>query len=119
MRGNKKIVDFINNLEGELHSSYVCLAELYEGIWRVKHQKQLEKTVLDFFRGLVKIYGLDENIALNFGKIRASLKRAGKLIEDLDILIAATCIAQQLTLITRNYQHFSRISDLTIINKNK
>lgn len=63
-----------------------CFPELSEGIYRLKKRDKEETGVLNFFAGLSKVYGLYEEIAAKFGMIRAKLKEAGKVIEDLDIL---------------------------------
>lgn len=117
LRGKKEALELLEKLEGDLSSSYVCLAELYEGISRSKEIKKVEKGVLDFFNGLSEVYGLDKEIAKNFGQIRAELKQKGKVIEDLDIFLAATCLAYDLLLVTQNPKHFSRIKNLKILNE--
>lgn len=114
LKGNMKTVEIIDNLSGELISSFVCLAELYEGIYRVKEKDKLEQGVLDFFAGMSEIYGVDKDIAAYFGKIRAELKRSGEVIEDIDIFISATCLSYNLVLVTRNVKHFARIKELEI-----
>ncbi len=118
LRDKGSAVETINNLKGELNGSYVCLSELYEGISRVREREKAEKAVLDFFAGLNQIYGLDEEIAKNFGHIRADLKAKGQVIEDLDILLAATCLANKLTLITANPKHFYKVAGLEILAVN-
>lgn len=115
LRGNEETVEAIDNLAGEFSSSFVCLAELYEGIYRVKDTKKAEQGVLDFFTGLSEVYGLDKEIAQQFGKVRAELKKKGKVIEDLDILISATCLAHRLILVTYNPGHFQRVKNLDIL----
>jgi predicted nucleic acid-binding protein len=114
LRGKKDTVDLINGLKGKLVSSYVCLSELYEGIFRSK-DKNVESTILQFFSGLSKTYGLNQKIAKEFGYLRKNLKQRGEIIEDLDIMIAATCIVYGLTLVTLNKKHFSRIKGLDTI----
>ncbi|MDP3724299.1 MAG: type II toxin-antitoxin system VapC family toxin [bacterium] len=114
LRGKQRIVDAINNLDGEITSSYICLAELYEGISRVRERDRAEHAVLQFFSGLSQVYGLDETIAKAFGELRAQLKQTGKVVEDIDLFIAATCLAANLTLITENQKHFQRIENLAI-----
>ena len=115
LRGKREFIDRIDNLSGELTSSFVCLAELYEGIFRVKLRDETERAVLDFFSGLSEIYGLDEDIAKNFGQIRKELKEIGRVIEDIDIFLAATCISYKLIMVTSNLKHFRRVPDLKII----
>lgn len=116
LRGKTGTIQLINELEDELSSSYICLAELYEGIARAKNEEKAEKGVGDFFSGLSEIYGLDKEIAKNFGQIRVDLKEKGRIIEDLDIMVAATCIAYDLVLITYNSKHFCRIKNLKILD---
>ena len=49
-----------------------------------------------------------------FARTRGELRRDGRLIPDLDLLIAATAIHHDLTLVTRNVRHIGRISALQI-----
>lgn len=115
LRGKKEFIDFLPVLEGEITSSFVCLAELFEGVFRVNDGRAMEKTVLEFFSGLNEIFGLDTDTARVFGQIRSELKRKGSVIEDLDILIAATCIANNLDLVTLNPKHFNRVKGLKLL----
>jgi predicted nucleic acid-binding protein len=48
--------------------------------------------------------------------IYASKKRHGNLIEDADILIAASCIAHGYILVTNNERHFAGINGLSVAN---
>lgn len=114
LRGKKEFIEFLPELEGELTSSFVCLAELFEGVFRVQDGRAMEKVVLEFFSGLNEVFGLDPDTARVFGQIRSDLKRKGSVIEDLDILIAATCISNNLVLITLNPKHFHRVEGLKL-----
>jgi tRNA(fMet)-specific endonuclease VapC len=49
-----------------------------------------------------------------FARTRADLRRSGQLIADLDLLIAATALHHDLTLLTRNVRHFARIPGLRL-----
>ena len=114
LRGKEESVTLVNKLKGKLVSSHICLSELYEGIYRSKNNNA-ESTVLEFFSGLSKTYGLNQKIAQEFGNLRKNLKQKGEIIEDLDIMIAATCIVYGLTLVTLNEKHFARIKKLNIV----
>lgn len=46
--------------------------------------------------------------------IYQNLRRRGVLIEDADILIAATALAHDATLVTRNLKHFGRVEGLRL-----
>jgi len=51
-----------------------------------------------------------------FGKIKARLKKEGKLVNDADLLIASIVIANNGVLVTNNTAHFERILGLKLEN---
>jgi predicted nucleic acid-binding protein len=57
---------------------------------------------------------LNEPIMERFAEIRAYLRRRGELISDFDILIGATAVYYDLTVLTYNMRHFTRIPDLKL-----
>ena len=66
----------------------------------------------------MKGYTLDTNIVTAHIKekslIYADLRTVGQLIEDADLLIAAIALVNDLTLVTHNTSHFSRVADLQL-----
>jgi predicted nucleic acid-binding protein len=93
--------------------SVITLAEVY--------QQAFESTnpdaYLHSFRGFIaafRIIPVTEPIAVRFAEIRALLTRRGELISDFDILIGATALHYNLTVLTFNLRHFSRIPDLNL-----
>lgn len=114
LRGKEEATALLESLDGNLYSSYICVAELYEGLYRITNRTTQEKTVQTFFNSLDSIYGLDIEIAQKFGELRAFLKQKGNVIEDFDLLLAATCIVYNLELITFNKKHFSHVNELII-----
>ena len=114
LRNKKESTEIIRNLDGEMVSSYISLSELYEGVYRSKFREKTEKGVKDFFSGLSEVYGIDEEVAKTFGKVRSELKKEGNVIEDIDIFLAATCLTYGLTMITLNKKHFDRVPGLQL-----
>lgn len=112
--GNPEILELVRGLDGERVSNYVCLAELYEGVYRRRDPAQERKIVELFYESLNKIYNLDREIADAFGRIRANLRKRGQLPGDMDLLIAATCLVHGLILVTNNKKHFERVEGLEI-----
>jgi tRNA(fMet)-specific endonuclease VapC len=51
-----------------------------------------------------------------FAEIKADLQNQGNVIDDMDLLIAATALTMNYTLVTNNERHFSRIPGLQIEN---
>ena len=114
LRGKEQATALLESLDGTLSSSYVCFAELYDGLSRITNSTKQEEAVQTFFNSLDGIYGLDQEVAKKFGELRAVLKQDGNIIEDFDLLIAATCIVYNLTLVTFNKKHFSHIKELIL-----
>jgi tRNA(fMet)-specific endonuclease VapC len=52
-----------------------------------------------------------------YAKQKAQLRKQGKLIDDLDIFIGATAIANDMILVTDNEKHLDRLSNIKIENK--
>jgi len=93
--------------------SIVTIGELYEGAYGSPnpeaHLERFQRFLLSF-----RILGLDDPLIQRFGELRFQLRRQGELIPDLDLLIAATALHHDLTLLTFNRRHFERISALRL-----
>lgn len=89
----------------------VVLAELSFGVWKsdfVNSSLGKLQVVLAYHR----IIPFDEEAAMQYGRIRANLSMRGTPIGPMDYLIAATALAHDATLITRNTREFSRVPGL-------
>jgi len=95
--------------------SVITLAELRYGADCSAQPEANHQAIDDFVSG-VAVLAVDANIARVFGEIKAGLRRQGNLIEDFDLLLAATALAHGLTLVTNNAAHFERVSGLTLSN---
>jgi tRNA(fMet)-specific endonuclease VapC len=51
-----------------------------------------------------------------YAKEKARLKKAGRILDDFDLLIGATAISNNLTLVTRNVSDFDRLNGIEIEN---
>ena len=99
----------------EVGISVITLAELRYGAAYSARPEANHQAIDDFISGIT-VFGIDLNIARTFGDIKAHLRREGMLIEDLDLLIAATARTYSLTLVTNNVDHFSRVPGLHLDN---
>ena len=93
--------------------SIVSHGELFEGAYGFPDPLP----VLANYRLFLATYQqlpLTDRIMEVFARIRADLRRQGRLIPDLDLLIGATAIHDDLALLTRNLRHFQRVPDLTL-----
>ena len=74
--------------------------------------KKVESEILS----RVRVLPLGNKEALLAGDILASLRKTGQIIGIEDVLLAATALANQYTVVTRNVGHFSRIPGLNVEN---
>ena len=95
--------------------SMVSLAELYEGIYHSRNPANDEAVLRDFVR-TVSVLGIDEQVTRIFGRERGRLRSLRKLIGDLDLLIGATALRHDLTLLTNNRRHFELGERLRIVS---
>jgi tRNA(fMet)-specific endonuclease VapC len=63
-----------------------------------------------------QVLGIDEPAADQFGRLKAILRRAGRLIGDIDVFIAGIALRHGLTVVTNNTGHFERIPGLPLEN---
>ena len=93
--------------------SIVSYGELFEGAIGAP-DPAAELARFRRFLGRLALLPLDDAVMERFAYIRAELRRRGQLIPDLDLLIAATALHHDLTLLTRNVRHFNRIPKLRL-----
>lgn len=112
LRGKRGVVDRLSSLVDKgLAVSIISLAELYEGVYASDNPERTVKGLHNFLAG-VTVLGIDNEIAKIFGKQRAILRKERRLIDNFDLLIAATCLHYGLSLLTNNVSHFDRIKGL-------
>ena len=114
LHGHTVIVERLDELQLQgLVLSIVSLAELYEGVYYSRDPEGDERDLNDFLRGTT-VLGIDEDICKTFGREHGQLRAVGLMIGDFDLLIAATDLQYDPTLLTNNRRHFERIDGLRI-----
>jgi len=101
--------------ENDLNMAIITLGELRYGAYYSERVDRNLKRIDDFL-GKIKVIPLNEASMDKFGQIKADLRRQGKLIEDLDMLIASVAIVKDCVLVTNNTNHFKRIAGLKLEN---
>ena len=94
--------------------SAVTLAELRFGATQ-KHAAKLHRLIDDFV-GQVAVMPFNRHTADHYAIVASELATSGTPIGDFDTIIAAHAIALNLTLVTNNLKHFSRVPGLRIEN---
>jgi tRNA(fMet)-specific endonuclease VapC len=94
--------------------SEITLAELKYGAECSDRITENIKMIDDFAKE-VTIVPIFNSLGI-YAKEKAKLRKSGNLIDDFDILIGATAVANNMILVTENEKHFVRISKVKIEN---
>lgn len=97
---------------GNFSFSIITRYEILRGL-KVKGATRQTATFEEWC-GRSHVLPLSDQIVVQAADLYAELYRAGHLISDADILIAATALVHGLTLVTENVAHFQRIPGLPI-----
>lgn len=116
LRNDKSVLaKFDENKNIPISISMITYAELVFGAKRSQNeQKNMMK--VNRIRDIYPIEELSEGVMEVFAGVKAKMFNKGMKIEDMDLLIAATAIYNDLTLVTNNTKHFENIPDLKIEN---
>ncbi len=98
------------NPQAEVMISAIVWGEFIEGMG------DLESPIVAKFRREFELVPISRKIAENFGQLNRVLKRTGRPIGNNDTWIAATALAHEAPLLTRNVAHFTRVPGLRVIN---
>lgn len=100
---------------GEICISSITVSELYYGVYKSQIvEKNLQALAL--FLAPLNIVDYNEKASIEYGKLRAALESAGKVIGSLDMLIAAHAVSLGVTLVTNNTKEFERVGELKLEN---
>jgi tRNA(fMet)-specific endonuclease VapC len=114
LRGNQDIIQRLQTYSPEgLAIAIVSMAELYEGVFRSNNPAGNETILKDFLTG-VTVLGIDEEVCIIFGREMARLRQVGMTVGDMDVLIAATALRHNLTVLTADHD-FERVENLNTI----
>jgi tRNA(fMet)-specific endonuclease VapC len=113
LRGDRRVFNRFVQHSGGHRISAVSLAELYSWVFRANAPPGRRQGLTDLLSDVL-LLDVDHNVAHTFGQVRAALLDQGRPIATPDLLIAATALWHDLTLVTHNVAHFSPIPGLRI-----
>ena len=93
--------------------SWATVGEVYEGAFGFPDPLAHLAMFRRFF-GAFRRIGLDDPVVARFAELRALLRRQGQLIPDLDLIVGATALEHDLTVLTFNVRHLGRIPGIRI-----
>lgn len=113
---NDYLFSIISVSKEELFMSIINWSEIIYGVRKsndsIKSYKQFNSFIFDL---KITILDLDLKVANKFIDLKLDLERKGSRLEDFDLIIGATAIANNLTLVSRNTKHFSRIPKIQLL----
>lgn len=114
-RGKHGIGQHLSKLSVEqCYVSDVTIAELTYGAYH-SDRVQWNLNMIEQFSKMVTVIpfavAIDE-----YGRQKDILVKNGKMIEDFDLLIGCTAVTKNLTMVTDNTKHFSRIEGIQLEN---
>ena len=92
--------------------SEITLAELKFGVEN-SEKKEINQKALDYFLTGVKIVPIFHSLDL-CAKVKARLRKSGTPVDDFDLLIGVTSVTHNLTMVTNNTDHFTRIKGIAL-----
>lgn len=111
----KNNVDVVEQYKRKKHLgiaiSSITTAELYFGVYNSSNPEKNRANLTNFSMG-VKSLDFDDMAAIEYGRIRALLKKRGTPIGQMDMLIAAHAKSKGLILVTNNMREFERVEGL-------
>ena len=97
----------------DLCVSSITLAELEYGVFNSSNPDR-NQLALTLFLANTEVVPFGDDAAVEYGRIRADLRRKGTPIGANDLLIAAHAKALGMTLVTNNTREFSRVEGLML-----
>ncbi len=108
-RGNKNVVNKINEIGlNNCSISEITIAELKYGAAK-SNKSDFHNEILNIFSDNIDIISIIEVLDV-YALEKVRLEKAGNRIDDFDLLIGATAIANELILVTNNTKHLQRMS---------
>ena len=115
----KNVASVVEHYKAKKHLgisvSTITVAELYYGVYNSAYPEKNGANLANFLIG-PETLEFDSICAMEYGRIRAMLRKQGNLIGPLDMLIAAHAQSKGLTLVTDNTREFERIKGLPVEN---
>ena len=95
--------------------SVITHAELLYGVERSSSKKVNHEVIADFISRLF-IINWDSNSAKKYAELRAYLEKKGKIIGNMDMMIAAHALSIGAKIVTNNTRHFRLVPGLKVVN---
>lgn len=116
IRGNREAVRLLDNFTLKKESIAITspsIMEVISGASMDKSARQEKEKIFNILSSL-RILDLGKIEATRAGEIHAELVMEGNTIGEIDVMIAAICLENKETLVTKNKKHFEKIRNLKV-----
>ena len=115
LRGKNEAYPTVLKLDEEAKEATTSISafELFFGAYKSERKSENLKEAQKLLERL-EVIPFDTSAAKRAGEISANLLKKGEPIDFRDAMIAGIALEKNLTLLTRNKAHFSRIKDLEV-----
>ena len=113
LKGNHQLWQRFQQYGGRLHISVITAGELFTWCLRASASPKQLQGVEDLLK-TVTIHEVSLDVSRKFAELRAARLDAGQGTRDMDLLIAATALVHNLTLVTHNVQDFTDLPGLVV-----
>ena len=113
LKGERRVWNKFMQHAGGLAISVITAGELWTWVARAGTSQRSKDSVSEFLNS-IEILDIDLTVAIRFGELRGELLDAGTPCPDMDTLIAATALVENLTLVTNNVSDFRAIPGLRL-----
>ena len=116
LKGHEVVKEnLMRHFHDSMKISVVTLMELYYGAYKSrKVESNLAK--IKKLESSLEVVPLGSEVVELFGMSKAKLEKKGTPLDDFDLIIAASALVHNLTLVTNNLKHFRKIVGLKIEN---
>jgi tRNA(fMet)-specific endonuclease VapC len=111
LKGDHQVGNRVIQHGGRLHVSAISVAELFTWTLRAKSPPSRLQGLVEFLAG-VTVLEVDLAVARMFGTVRAGQLDRGLVSPQMDLLIAATALAHDVTLVAHNTGDFANVPNL-------
>ena len=81
-----------------------------------RYSQQQKDNLMSALRASYNVYPVTADIAVRAGRLNSALRQNGTAIGIADVLIAATALEFNFSVLTHNVRHFSYVPGLQVLN---
>lgn len=105
-RGDELIIRKLSKLQEETYFiTVITLCELYKGVY-LSNNPDYNLKLVESFLDSVEVINFNNKSCKEFGNIFSKVRKGGKSVDEIDLMIASIVKSNNLVLITRNRKHF-------------